>query len=132
MTTLDLPPCPDKPNCVSTLAETADSTHYIEPMRFTQTVDQVRTALMTTLADLKGWKLVKEEGKDLHYTFTSGFFRFVDDIQFSFDEKSKTLHFRSASRVGYSDLGVNRKRMEGVRKAMEKFLSHEAKYQIQF
>ena len=48
----------------------------------------------------------------LHYEFTSLLLRFVDDVEFLFDEATKTVHFRSASRTGYSDLGVNRRRME--------------------
>jgi uncharacterized protein (DUF1499 family) len=59
--------------------------------------------------------LVEEDEAYLHYEFTSLVLRFVDDVEFLFDDESKTIHFRSASRTGYGDLGVNRKRMEQVR-----------------
>ena len=60
-------------------------------------------------------KLVEEDESYLHYEFTSLMLRFVDDVEFVFDDESKTIHFRSASRTGYGDLGVNRSRMEQVR-----------------
>lgn len=53
----------------------------------------------------------------LRAQFRTRIFRFVDDAQFVFDDATKTIHFRSASRVGRSDLGVNRRRMEEIRKA---------------
>jgi uncharacterized protein (DUF1499 family) len=67
------------------------------------------------MATLPRTKLVDEDESYLHYEFTSLLLRFVDDVEFLLDETTKTIHFRSASRTGYSDLGVNRKRMEQVR-----------------
>jgi uncharacterized protein (DUF1499 family) len=60
-------------------------------------------------------KLVEEDETYLHYESTSLLLRFVDDVEFLFDDETKTIHFRSASRTGYGDLGVNRTRMEQVR-----------------
>jgi len=60
-------------------------------------------------------KLVEEDESYLHYEFTSLLLRFVDDVEFLFEDESKTIHFRSASRIGYGDIGVNRSRMEQVR-----------------
>ncbi len=51
----------------------------------------------------------------MHYEFTSFLLRFVDDVEFLFDDETKTIHFRSASRTGYGDLGANRRRMEEIR-----------------
>ncbi len=53
----------------------------------------------------------------LRAEFRSRVFRFVDDVEFLVDEHSRVIHVRSASRVGYSDLGVNRKRIESLRAA---------------
>jgi len=55
----------------------------------------------------------------LHAEFTSAVFRFVDDVEFLLDDAEKVVHVRSASRVGHSDLGVNRKRVEALREAFE-------------
>ena len=76
---------------------------------------EAKEALKAAIATLPRTKLVEEHESYLHYEFTSLLLRFVDDVEFLFDENTKTVHFRSASRLGYSDLGVNRKRMELVR-----------------
>ena len=60
-------------------------------------------------------QLVEEDETYLHYEATSLLLRFVDDVEFLFDDEAKTINFRSASRTGYGDLGVNRTRMEQVR-----------------
>jgi uncharacterized protein (DUF1499 family) len=52
----------------------------------------------------------------LHAEFTSLIFRFVDDVEFVIDNDAKVIHVRSASRLGTSDLGVNRKRVEEIRR----------------
>jgi uncharacterized protein (DUF1499 family) len=76
-------------------------------------------ALKEIVRSLPRTKLVGEDESYLHYEFTSLLFRFVDDVEFLFDDDTKTVHFRSASRTGYGDLGVNRKRMEQVRDLVE-------------
>ena len=63
--------------------------------------------------------LIQEDATYLRYEFTSLLLRFVDDVEFLFDDSTKTVHFRSASRTGYSDLGVNRRRMERIRSLVE-------------
>ena len=60
-------------------------------------------------------KIVTQRPDYIHAEFTSALFRFVDDVEFLFDAEKKVIHFRSASRVGYSDLGANRRRMEEIR-----------------
>lgn len=62
----------------------------------------------------EGLKLQKEEGGYLYFTAESSLFGFVDDVEFFFDSGAKKVHFRSASRVGNSDLGVNEKRIRGL------------------
>ncbi|MBS0150015.1 MAG: DUF1499 domain-containing protein [Nitrospira sp.] len=111
--TRTLQPCPSSPNCVSTQA--TDEGHAIASFRYTKARAEAKEALKTVLATLSRTKLVEEDESYLHYEFTSLLLRFVDDVEFLFDETTKTVHFRSASRTGYSDLGVNRKRMEHMR-----------------
>lgn len=105
--------CPDKPNCVSTQA--TDENHAIAPFQYKKSPAEAKEALKAVLTTLPRTKLVDEDESYLHYEFTSLLLRFVDDVEFLFDDPTKTVHFRSASRTGYSDLGVNRKRMEQVR-----------------
>jgi uncharacterized protein (DUF1499 family) len=100
---------------VSTLAPAEDSRHAIAPYRYRKSRVEAKEALKATIATLPRTKLVEEEEAYLHYEFTSRLLRFIDDVEFVFDDESKTIHFRSASRFGYGDYGVNRDRMEHVR-----------------
>ena len=68
------------------------------------------------VAEMPRTKIVIVEGNYLHAEFRSSVFRFVDDVEFLIDPKERAIHFRSASRVGYSDFGVNRRRMQQVQK----------------
>lgn len=115
MSPRSLDSCPSSPNCVSTLAPATDERHAIAPYRYTKPRAEAREALKAAIAALPRTKLVEEDEVYLRYEFTSLLFRFVDDVEFVFDDASKTIHFRSASRTGYGDLGVNRKRMEEIR-----------------
>ncbi|GKS66007.1 hypothetical protein YTPLAS72_33110 [Nitrospira sp.] len=108
-----LSPCPDSPNCVSTQA--TDESHAIMPFRYKKPRVEAKEALKVVINSLSRTKLVEEDESYLHYEFTSLLLRFVDDVEFLFDDDTKTIHFRSASRTGYSDLGVNRRRMEDLR-----------------
>lgn len=64
-------------------------------------------------------KVVREKANYIHAECRTRFLRFVDDLEFLFDDNDAVIHVRSASRVGYSDLGVNRKRVEQFRRDFE-------------
>ena len=96
--------CPNSPNCVST--QSTDAKHGIDPIVYTASMEEARERLE---------KVVRQEEDYIHLECSSRLFRFVDDVEFWFDDANKLIHFRSASRKGYSDLGVNRKRMEQIR-----------------
>jgi len=112
-----LPPCPASPNCVSTQAQ--DEGHAIAPFRYQKGRAEAKEALKAMVRLLPRTALVAEDEDYLHYEFTSLLLRFIDDVEFVFDEEAKTIHFRSASRTGYGDLGVNRRRMEEIRTLIE-------------
>lgn len=112
-----LDPCPSSPNCVSTKAQ--DEGHAIAPYRYQKTRPEAKEALKAVIQSLPRTKLVEEDENYLHFEFTSLLFRFVDDVEFLFDDEAKMIHFRSASRTGYGDLGVNRRRMEDIRKLLK-------------
>lgn len=59
--------------------------------------------------------IVSENNDYLHVTFSSKTFSFIDDAEFYYDRDNEIVHVRSAARAGYSDLGVNRKRIEWIR-----------------
>jgi uncharacterized protein (DUF1499 family) len=108
--------CPDSPNCVSTFA--TDDSHHIEPLHFDGPPEAAFAHLQQVVAGMPRARIVTATDRYMHVEFTSTLFRFVDDVEFLLDPDQKLIHFRSASRVGRSDLGVNRKRMEGIRKQL--------------
>jgi uncharacterized protein (DUF1499 family) len=107
-----LAPCPDKPNCVSSLAP--DEDHRADPYRLGPGVDwaAVRTAAMPRTT------IVQDEPGYLHAESRSRIFRFVDDLELSRAKSGDRVDVRSASRVGYGDWGVNRARVESLRDAL--------------
>jgi uncharacterized protein (DUF1499 family) len=109
-----LAPCPATPNCVCSQAE---DDHAIEPIHFDGDPDQAWALLHQVLAEQPRTRIIREEDEYLHAECTSALFRFTDDVEFLLDREERVIHFRSASRAGRSDLGVNRKRMEEIRKA---------------
>jgi uncharacterized protein (DUF1499 family) len=79
----------------------------------------VRAAILDVLARTRGARVVKAEEDYIHAEFTTLLFRFVDDVEFAIDPVARRVDFRSASRVGHSDLGTNRRRMEGLTRRLE-------------
>lgn len=108
-----LAPCPDSPNCVSSAA--TDLRHAIAPFVLDRSLGAAKEEFKRAIATLPRAKLISETDNYLHVEFRSLLFRFVDDVEFHLDGATKTIHVRSASRVGHSDLGVNRRRIEFIR-----------------
>ena len=104
--------CPDSPNCVSSESDRASS--RVEPLIFQGEPEKAWGDLKETLREMGG-KIQKEQDGFLWATFTSRVFRFVDDVEFRMVSTAGMIYVRSGSRVGYSDLGVNRKRVEKLR-----------------
>ncbi len=107
-----LPPCPSSPNCVSSLA--ADS-HFIEPLRFTGEAAAAFERLREILGKRTDARIIAMDGSQLRVEFRT-FLGFVDDGLFVLDAPNSVIHCRSAARVGYWDLGKNRRRMEEIRR----------------
>jgi carboxymethylenebutenolidase len=105
--------CPSNPNCVSSLA--ADDVHRVAPFPFAGTAAAAIGRLTGIVRSLPRTSVVAATDTYLYAEFTSAVFRFVDDVEFFADEPAGVIQVRSASRVGSSDLGVNRKRIEIIR-----------------
>lgn len=103
--------CPAKPNCVCSERKD-DVKHYIKPIvvSLTSTIDQFH--LLKNIIQDMGGVLQSEKEHYLAYYFSSAIFGFVDDVEIRFDQNKNVIHFRSSSRMGTSDFGVNRKRIE--------------------
>jgi uncharacterized protein (DUF1499 family) len=106
-------PCPSSPNCIC--SQDPDQSHSIEPITYKGSAQEARTRLLSVIQGMKRAKVITAQDFYLHAEFTSLIFRFVDDAEFLIDDTNKVIHLRSAARLGYSDLGVNRKRMETIR-----------------
>ena len=111
--------CPTSPNCVSSQAPVDDPHHYIAPLLYQDDVASARNRLTEVLATLPRNRIVEQSDNYLRVEFSSAVMRFVDDVEFYFTA-GQWVHLRSASRLGYSDFGVNRKRIETVRQLFEK------------
>ena len=72
--------------------------------------------LLKVLQQMPRVKLVVQEDHYLHLEVRTAWFRFVDDVEFYWDQQASCIHVRSASRIGYSDLGTNRRRVERIRR----------------
>jgi uncharacterized protein (DUF1499 family) len=105
-------PCPSSPNCVSSLSD--DPEHFVEPFRYTGDKQAAYQRLKNIAAAMERTTIVQEETDYLRIECRSAIMGFVDDVEFSFAQEN-VIHVRSASRVGYSDFGVNRKRVEDLR-----------------
>lgn len=109
-----LAPCPVSPNCVSSFAE--DPEHAIAPLDVKgNSSDAIRSKLKTALSKMSGVKIVEEDGNYLHAEARTRFLRFVDDLELLIDPERGLVQVRSASRIGVSDLGANRRRVEALR-----------------
>lgn len=112
-----LAPCPNTPNCVS--SQSADTTHQIEPLAYKSTSAEAFAKLKQAIASQPRTKIITQSPNYLYAEFTSAIMGFVDDVEFYLDEGAKVIHVRSASRLGQSDLGVNRKRIETIRAKLQ-------------
>ncbi|MFV2058019.1 MAG: DUF1499 domain-containing protein [Thiohalomonadales bacterium] len=103
--------CPAKPLCVCS-EHSDDVSHYIDPIPLpTKTTFDALTLVKVILVDMGG-TLQSESENYLAFSFSSRIFGFVDDIEIRLDPTQRLIHLRSASRIGRSDLGVNRSRIE--------------------
>jgi len=112
----ELASCPKTPNCVNSQA--VGEKQYIQPILYSGTREDARARLLQVLGSQRRAKILTAQENYIRAEFTSALFRFVDDVEFYFPkEKSgeSVIHIRSASRIGYSDLGANRKRIERIR-----------------
>lgn len=114
---LKLTPCPSTPNCVCTT--NTDAEHGISPLAFSISQPAAMAALKGVIQAMERTAIVVESPDYLHVEFTSQLMGYVDDVEFYFAAHSQTIQVRSASRLGKSDLGVNRKRVEDIRQRLQ-------------
>ncbi len=111
-----LAPCPGSPNCVSSQA--TDPGHLIAGLSLAGDIATQHTTLLSVLAGMPRTEVKEKTANYIWVTFTTRVMRYVDDVEFLLAE-GKPVEVRSASRVGHSDLGTNRRRVESIRAALE-------------
>jgi len=112
-----LVPCPATPNCVS--SDATDSLHRIEPLAIGADPEALWQALVVYLENAPGFAIKVEDGAYIRAEARTKVLGFVDDVQFQRRPDQGHIAMRSASRVGLSDLGANRRRLEAIRQALE-------------
>jgi len=105
--------CPNKPNCISSQSQSDYA--KINPLDMKDNLENTKNNIIKIMQQLPKTKLIKNEGHYLHFTAKSKLIGFTDDVEFLIDEQNKIIHFKSASRLGYRDFGVNRERLEKIR-----------------
>ena len=105
--------CPNSPNCVS--SQSTDAQHKISPLAYTCDSAKALEALKAAISSMPRTKIISAEGNYLYAEFTSALMGYVDDVEFYLNADKSIIEVRSASRLGESDLGVNRDRIEAIR-----------------
>jgi len=108
-----LSPCPRTPNCVS--SQENNSQHRIMPIKFEGSLELAKDKLYQVINSMRGTRIITQDVLYWQVEFTTQVLRFIDDVEFYFDGSQSLIHVRSASRRGYWDLGVNRRRVETIR-----------------
>lgn len=112
-----LAPCPNSPNCVSS-QESRDG-KKVEPIALGNDADAGWTRLKRVVIGMDRVTVIADESDYLHVEFRTKLMKFVDDVELYRAPGAKVTHIRSASREGYSDLGVNKKRVKAIQKAFK-------------
>lgn len=110
--------CPDAPKCVSSQAD--DPSHFIEPFTFHDQPAEAMRRLKEALLTEKRVIIIKEQPTYLHAEVRSLIFRFVDDAEFTLIPDQGLIQIRSSARIGYTDFGVNRRRIERIRQLFQR------------
>ncbi|MEH2167395.1 MAG: DUF1499 domain-containing protein [Nostoc sp.] len=108
--------CPASNNCV--VSQNADAKHAIDPIPYHVDRNAAREILLKVLSVVPRTEIVEQTDNYIHALSKSRIFQFVDDVEFYLPPNESVIHLRSASRVGESDLGVNRRRSEQIRLAL--------------
>jgi uncharacterized protein (DUF1499 family) len=111
--------CGRRLNCVSSQADPGDAQRYVAPIPFKGSAVDALAAARRAVENMQRATVVRHEGNYLHAEFRSRLMGYVDDLEFTYDDKAAVLHLRSASRLGRRDFDVNRERVEALRARIE-------------
>lgn len=101
---------PSSPNAVSSQAKTEEK--KVSPLAYVENKSKSKLKIENIINEYKSAKIVTNDENYIHVVFTTSGMKFKDDVEFYFDEENEVIHYRSASRIGYSDMGMNRARYD--------------------
>lgn len=107
-----LAPISSKPNNVSSQTDIPEK--QVAPLAFKASTQATIAAIKAAVNQYGGAKLEQESDDYLYFVFTTSLMKYHDDVEFWLDVEQQQVHFRSASRAGLSDMGLNRKRYEAI------------------
>ncbi|GLS92076.1 hypothetical protein GCM10007916_31460 [Psychromonas marina] len=105
-----LAPMPDKPNAVSSQTDIVDK--RVDPLQYKADAEDTMSAVIDALSSMGNNEIQEQQSHYIYSVFTTPKLHFHDDVEILLDEQTKQVHFRSQSRAGHSDLGVNRQRYD--------------------
>lgn len=109
----ELAPLPKSPNCVSSFA--IDKDKYVEPLPFVGDFETSKAKLLEEMSNYGDMEIITDDGTYMHIVFTTGKMKYHDDVELLFDLTLQKINYRSASRVGYSDMGLNKERYSEIK-----------------
>ena len=115
--------CAPTPNCVS--SETLSKARFIERFKTGDRPEESWELLTRILETTSNCRVISQDSSYIHAEFRTKLFRFVDDVEFRLESEISEIAVRSASRVGYSDMGTNRRRLEKIRVELERLRERE-------
>lgn len=108
-----LAPMPSSPNAVSSQSE--DLAYKVEPLKMKDTIQRTKDAFIEACDIYGNYEIISEDDHYMHLVFTTSTMGYKDDVEIYIDETTGLVHYRSASRVGYSDMGLNRERYNALK-----------------
>ena len=115
--------CPPTPNCVS--SETQSKARFIKRFKTGDRPEEFWELLTDILEKTSNCRMISQDNNYIHAEFRTRLLRFVDDVEFRLEAETSEIAVRSASRLGYSDLGTNRRRLESLRRELERLRERE-------
>ena len=112
-----LNPCPDMPNCKVSMYP-QDQKHHMEPWFYHKNREEVIQILLQVLGTEAQAQILEQRSNYIHVVFTIPIVKYKDDVELYLPDEENVIHFRSASRVGYSDLGVNKRRLRRIQRKL--------------
>ena len=113
-----LSPCPDSPNCINS-EFSDDSAHFTSALTFQDKTQDEISDIMQRVIKSTGGEVTNQKDNYISAIYITKIFKFVDDFEVRIDSENNVIHFRSASRVGRSDLGANQKRIDKIKQEID-------------